>query len=71
MARPDYVNNGGEPSVATWQEACVISQEWADGARRAAARRKAFRHWLSLMLMLTVLIVLVALVLIISGTWNP
>ena len=36
--RPEYPTT--EPSVQTWEEACVISQEWADGARQAAVKRR-------------------------------
>ena len=71
MTRPDYVNGGSEPSIQTWEEACVISQEWADNARRAAAKRKQWRHWIALMLMLALVITLLALVMILTDTINP
>lgn len=42
VQRPEYPTT--TPSVQTWEEACVISQEWADGARQAViARRKRNR----------------------------
>jgi lipopolysaccharide/colanic/teichoic acid biosynthesis glycosyltransferase len=67
MARPEYVNDN-EPSVATWQEACVISQEWADGARQAAAHKRLLRAWLSVILLLVFALVLTAVVLITTDT---
>lgn len=51
MMRPEYVNGGDNPSIETWQEACVISQEWADDARLAAAKRANRRVWISLVLL--------------------
>lgn len=64
MARPEYVNGGTQPSVETWEEACAISQEWADGARRAADKRRQWMHWTVLMLLMIMVAIAGALVLI-------
>ena len=72
MERPEYtVDNGVEPSVDTWAEACVISQEWADGARLAARRRRMLRITLANGVMLLIMAALIAAILITSGVWNP
>jgi len=69
MSRPEYVNNGGsEPSNETWQEACVISQEWADGARQAASHRRLVRAWLSVVILLLIALLLTAVVLVSTDT---
>jgi lipopolysaccharide/colanic/teichoic acid biosynthesis glycosyltransferase len=69
MARPDYVNDiDGQPSISTWEEACAISQEWADSARRAAARKRLFMAVLSAVLLLLVALALVAVILITTDT---
>jgi type IV secretory pathway component VirB8 len=70
MARPEYVEDG-TPSIETWQEACVISQEWADDARLAASKRRNRMAWLSIVLMLIIAAVLIMLTLIVTETWTP
>jgi hypothetical protein len=63
MQRPDYVNGGDTPSIDTWQEACAISQEWADGARQAAGRRRFWFAVASLVLVILLIGGVVALIL--------
>jgi hypothetical protein len=70
MERPDYTVDS-EPSVDTWAEACAISQEWADGARLAATKRRFRVALLSLVLMMLLIAAAVAFVLISTGTVNP
>jgi hypothetical protein len=49
--RPEYVDDSnGLPSLETWEEACVISQDWADGARLAASKRRKQRLWVTTVL---------------------
>lgn len=69
MARPKYVNSGGsEPSIETWQEACVISQEWADGARLAVVKRRHRQALISLAILTAITIAAaLTLALLITG----
>lgn len=62
--RPEYVNGGDNPSIETWQEACVISQQWADDARQAAARRANLRVWISLLLLIVMTLAALAALII-------
>jgi hypothetical protein len=71
MTRPEYVNGGAEPSNETWQEACAISQQWADGARLAAHKRHMRRFWLITALQWTLLILAILLMLLITDTIHP
>ena len=41
VQRPEYPTT--TPSIETWEDACVISQNWADDARMAAVKRQK-RH---------------------------
>jgi len=61
--RPEYVHTSEGHSVETWEEACFISQEWADEARLAAAKRRRRRNWTSIVLMLLFDIILVLIIL--------
>lgn len=55
-----------EPSIETWEEACVISQEWADGARKAALKRRDRRALVSMILVLALVAIALALVIILT-----
>lgn len=55
-----------DPSIQTWEEACFISQQWADEARLAAQkRRKRYRIIYAVLLTIPTLLVTALLVLII------
>ena len=64
MQRPEYPTV--EPSIETWEEACIISQEWADDARQAAVRHKQWVHWGVLIFMLFILLAVMSLYLILN-----
>jgi hypothetical protein len=64
--RPEYVNDNA-PSVETWAEACVISQQWADGARLAAVRRKRIRAVLGTLMVMCFLALMVGFILLVTG----
>ena len=68
MTRPEYVSDN-MPSIETWEEACAISQEWADGARQAAVKRRNRNAWITFALLLVLLAgVATVLALILTGT---
>lgn len=72
MTRPEYVNgNDGLPSNETWEQACIISQEWADDARSAAAKRHMRRFWMITTLQWFILLIAVLLILLLTNTINP
>ena len=53
-----------QESIETWEEACAVSQEWADGARQAAVKRRQLRH--ALMLLVAIVLILLSLFLVLS-----
>jgi hypothetical protein len=64
--QPDYQHIEGVPSIQTWEEACVVSQKWADDARLAAQkRRKRYRIAYAVLLTIPTLLVTALLILII------
>jgi type IV secretory pathway component VirB8 len=64
--RPDYVNGGDNPSIETWQEACVLSQKWADDARQVAIKRANRRVWRSLLLLIVITLAAAAAIVLLT-----
>lgn len=56
-----------DPSIETWEEACFVSQEWADGARLAARRRRERRSLVLTILVFLLLAVALSLVIILTN----
>jgi len=53
-----------DPSIETWEEACVISQEWAYDARLAAQRKRDRRALVTMILVFAFLAIVLSLVII-------
>ena len=66
MARPEYSNDNGIASIETWQEACALSQEWADGARLAAHKRRRRNRGIITALYLALMLASVAVLFILA-----
>lgn len=63
MEQPEYRFIKGVPSIQTWEEACVVSQQWADSARQAAAKRRK-RHRIAYAVLIAIPTLLVAALLV-------
>jgi predicted nucleic acid-binding Zn ribbon protein len=56
-----------DPSIETWEEACVISQEWAYDARLAAQRKRDRRALVTMILVFAFLAIVLSLVIIFTN----
>ena len=56
-----------DPSIETWEEACVISQEWAYDARLAAQRKRERRALVATLLVFLLLAIALSLVIIFTN----
>ena len=65
MDRPEYPTT--DPSIEVWEEACVISQQWADGARQAARKRKRIHGAIGTTLVVFAIGVMVLLAFFLTG----
>jgi hypothetical protein len=70
--RPEYVDDSnGLPSLEAWEEACVISQDWADDARLAASKQRKRRLLVTTVLMGAIVLAGWALVLLLIFDVQP
>lgn len=63
----DHESGEGLESIETWEQACIISQQWADGARLAAVKRKQRQRFWALMAVLLLIAAIASGILVITG----
>ena len=65
MQRPEYPST--TPSIQVWEEACVISQEWADDAREAAIKRRNRNQKIRTIVFLTLEVLAIAVIIYLAA----